>query len=87
MGLQLFGLGVWGLMREAAPLETTLRLLVLADRFAYVRMIPTLSWERAASMAERRAPGRLAAIRGEYLGREPATLLDDAREVVQQLGR
>ena len=44
-GLLLFALGAWVLLREAAPAQDALRLLALADRFAYNRMIPTMLWE------------------------------------------
>jgi predicted ATPase/DNA-binding SARP family transcriptional activator len=85
MGLQLFALGTWGLLRDAAPLETALRLLALADRFAYARMLPTLNWERIRPFAQARAPGRLEAIQSGYRERKPAQLLDDARQIVEQL--
>jgi predicted ATPase/DNA-binding SARP family transcriptional activator/tetratricopeptide (TPR) repeat protein len=85
MGMQLFALGVWGLLRDATSLESALRLLVLADRLAYARMIPTLDWERIAPVATERAPGRLEEIRSEYHGRKPVELLDDARVAVEQL--
>ena len=62
-GLALFALGAWGLLRDAAPVEDAVELLVLAERFAYNRMIPTMAWERIAPHAEARAPGRIAALR------------------------
>ncbi|MBL7517754.1 AAA family ATPase, partial [Frankia sp. CNm7] len=65
-GMALFALGAWGLLRSAMPAADAVRLLVLAERFAYNRMVPTMSWERIALRAEERAPGRIAAIRAEY---------------------
>ena len=62
-GLALFALGAWGLLRDAAPVGDAVELLVLAERFAYNRMIPTMAWERIAPHAEARAPGRIAALR------------------------
>ena len=47
------------------------RLLVLAERFAYNRTIPTMAWERIAPRAEERAPGRIAALQAG-LPRPPA---------------
>ncbi|HEY3954079.1 MAG TPA: BTAD domain-containing putative transcriptional regulator [Streptosporangiaceae bacterium] len=84
-GQLLFALGVWCLLRGAAPADDAARLLVLADRFAYNRQIPTMMWERIAPAAEEAAPGRLAALRGQYAGRRPAELLDEVCRVVEQL--
>ena len=84
-GLALFGLGAWGLLRDAAPVDDALALLVLAERFAYNRMIPTMAWERIAPRAEARAPGRIAALRDGLGDRRPPELLDQARGLVEQL--
>ncbi len=65
-GLVLFALGLWSLLRRAAPAEDALRLLALADRFAYNRMIPTMRWERITPAAEEAAPGLLARLAAEY---------------------
>jgi predicted ATPase len=50
-GLVLFALGAWGLLRQAGLLDDALRLLALADQFAYNRTIPTMAWERIAPRA------------------------------------
>ena len=84
-GLALFALGAWGLLRDAAPVEDAVELLVLAERFAYNRMIPTMAWERIAPHAEARAPGRIAALRDELGDRRPPELLDQARGLVERL--
>ena len=84
-GLALFGLGAWGLLRDATPAEAAVELLVLADRFAYNRMIPTMAWERIAPHAEQRAPGRIAALRARHGDRGARELLGEARSVVEQL--
>ena len=84
-GLALFALGAWGLLRDAAPADDAIGLLVLAERFAYNRMIPTMAWERIAPHAEASAPGRIAALRDELGDRRPPELLDQARGLVQQL--
>ena len=72
-GLVLFALGAWGLLRRATPADDALRLLALADRFAYNRMIPTMAWERIAPA--RRGSARLAgspAAQAEYGDRRAA---------------
>jgi predicted ATPase/DNA-binding SARP family transcriptional activator len=85
VGLMLFAVGTWSLLRGVGPSDNATRLLVLADRFAYNRAAPTLFWERIAPAAEERAPGRIAAFRAEYAGRRPAGLLEDARKAVEEL--
>jgi predicted ATPase/DNA-binding SARP family transcriptional activator len=85
-GMVLFALGAWGLLRRAAPAEDAIRLLVLADRFAYNRSIPALFWDRVAPAAEEAAPGRIAEFQAQYAGR-PADLLSQARRAVENLPR
>lgn len=85
-GMALFALGVWGLLRSATPPAEAVRLLVLAERFAYSRTIPTMSWEKIASCAEERAPGRIAELRAEYGARRGPDLTDEARRLVGQVG-
>jgi predicted ATPase/DNA-binding SARP family transcriptional activator len=84
-GMVLFGLGSWGLLRGAASVSDALRLLVLADRFAYNQTIPSLAWERIAAQAEDVAPGQIAALRLEYGKRRPPGLLEEARRAVERL--
>jgi hypothetical protein len=85
LGLVLFAVGTWCLLRGAGPANDATRLLVLADRFAYNRVMPTLFWERIAPVAEELAPDRIAAFRAEYDTRRPADLIDEARRAVEQL--
>jgi hypothetical protein len=84
-GLALFALGLWGLLRDAAPVADAVELLAVAERFAYNRMIPTMAWDRIAPRAEARAPGRIAELRGELGDRRPAALLDRAHGLVERL--
>jgi hypothetical protein len=84
-GLLLFALGAWGLLRRAAPAGDAVRLLVLADRFAYNRSIPTMTWERIAPAAEEAAPGLIAEFQARYDGRRLAGLLTQARQAVEEL--
>lgn len=81
-GLVLHGLGAWGLLRDALAPQDAVRLLVLADRFAYPRAAPTLSGRRTAEAAERRAPGLADRIRAEYGARRGPELLAEARAAV-----
>ena len=84
-GLALFALGVWGLLRDAAPAGDAAELLAFAERFAYNRMIPTMAWDRIAPAAEARAPGRIAAVRSGLGDRTPPELLDQAHGLVERL--
>jgi hypothetical protein len=84
-GMVLFSLGAWGLLRDAAPADDAVRLLALAERFAYNRAIPTMAWERMAPRAEERAPGRIAAWLDRYGDRRPHDLLGEARALVEQI--
>jgi hypothetical protein len=84
-GMVLFGLGAWGLLRDALPADHAVRLLVLAERFAYNRTIPTMAWERIAPRAEERAPGRIAAMQAGYRDRRPHDLLGEAHAFVEQI--
>ncbi|MGO9973897.1 MAG: BTAD domain-containing putative transcriptional regulator [Solirubrobacteraceae bacterium] len=86
-GLLAFGLGAWAHLRDAAPVQDAARLLILAERFAYNRMIPSMMWERIAPGIEAAAPGLLDRFRDTYGKRPPEELLDDARRTVEQLPR
>jgi predicted ATPase/DNA-binding SARP family transcriptional activator len=84
-GLVLFALGAWSLLRRAAPASDALRLLALADRFAYNRMVPTMRWERITPAAEEAAPGLLAQLQAEYRDCPQPDLLAQARLAVERL--
>ena len=86
VGMLLFALGSWGLLRDAVPAGEAAQLLVLAERFAYNRAVPTMAWERIAPRAEERAPGRIAALRAQLGDRRPPELLGTARAAAEQLG-
>jgi hypothetical protein len=85
-GMMLFALGSWGLLRSAMRPDEAARLLVLAERFAYSRGMPTMAWEKIAPRAEELAPGRIAACRAQYGGRSGPELTDEARLVVERIG-
>jgi predicted ATPase/DNA-binding SARP family transcriptional activator len=85
VGLLLFALGTWSLLRRSAPADDAIELLVLADRFAYNQSIPTMIWERIVPAAEAAAPGRIAEFRARYAKDRAAGLLAQARRAVEQL--
>jgi tetratricopeptide (TPR) repeat protein len=85
-GLVLFSLGAWGLLHDALSHNDSLRLIVLADRFAYNRVMPTMSWERITARAEELAPGLMAVVATEYGDRRGPDLLDEARSLVERIG-
>jgi hypothetical protein len=84
-GLVLYGLGAWGLLKDALPVEDAVRLLVLADLFAYARYTLTLSPEYTTEEAERRASGLAARLREEYGARKGPDLLPEARAVAARI--
>ncbi len=84
-GLVLFGLGIWALLKEERPVEDAVRVLVLADRFAYHRFAPTMRWSRIATLCEERAPGLVARFEQEYGERRGPDLLVEARAAVERL--
>jgi predicted ATPase len=84
-GMILFGLGAWGLLHAATSADHAVRLLVLADCFAYNRTIPTMAWERIEPRAEEAAPGRIAEVRAGYGESRPPDLLVQARHAVELL--
>jgi hypothetical protein len=84
-GVLLFACGLWALLRDELPAEDAVRLLVLADRYAYPRAQPELRWKSAVEDAERVAPGVLDSVEREYGDRRGPALLDEARALVHRL--
>jgi len=86
-GLLVFALGAWALLRGPEPCEAevALRLLALADRFAYIRTVPSMNWDWIVAAAEKAAPGRLAGFQAEYNARQPADLIAEARRLAELL--
>ncbi|GAA2886071.1 BTAD domain-containing putative transcriptional regulator [Streptosporangium fragile] len=85
VGMVLAGLGVWGLLKGAPPAEDAVRLLVLADRFAYNRFAPTMQWPVLSAHAERAASGVMSRIEAEYGRRRGPDLLAEARAVLERM--
>jgi hypothetical protein len=84
-GQLFFALGAWSLLRQAAPADDAVRLLVLAERFAYSRISPTVQWEKIEPIAEEAAPGRIAQLRAEYADRRLPGLVAEARRAAELL--
>jgi hypothetical protein len=84
----VLALGLWRLTRDdqtASGLDRAVRLLAMADALSYNRMLPSLSWDPAAVVAEGRRPGALAACRAELAGRTAVELRGDAARLVAEL--
>jgi hypothetical protein len=84
-GLVLHGLGTWGLLKGGLDHEDAVRLLVLADLFAYPRFTSTMDPAPGQDEAERVAPGLAARLRDEYGARRGPALLPEARSVVARV--
>jgi predicted ATPase len=84
-GLVLHGLGTWGLLKKAMDPEDAIRLLVLAELFAYPRFTITMDPVHTDGEAERAAPGLAARLREQYAGRRGPALLPQAQEVVARI--
>jgi hypothetical protein len=85
-GLVFFALGSWGVLRGDLAVRDAGRALVLAERFAYNRGIPTMAWHRIVPIVEDRAPGLLTEVGAEFGTRRGPELLETARTLVKELG-
>ena len=70
---------------KAMPSDDAVRLLVLAEQFAYPRFTVTMDPSHTEAEAERAAPGLTASYRAELDGRRGPALLPEAREVVARV--
>jgi hypothetical protein len=86
-GMVLHGLGAWGLLKHALDPEDAVRLLVLAELFAYPRFTTTMDPVQTDAEAERLAPGLAARLRDEYGARRGPALLPEARALVERLAQ
>lgn len=84
-GLALFSLGAWGALRGRLPLEDSVRLLVLAQRFAYNQSIPTMNWDRMAARVEEIAPGLVERVSAEHGERAGPQVLEETRAFIDAL--
>jgi hypothetical protein len=85
-GVLLAALGTHRLTRGTPGAHADgVRLLALADRWAYNRSFPTMSWDALHGLAERTAPGLLDEVAGEYADRPPADLVEEARVLLARV--
>ncbi|HET6153440.1 MAG TPA: BTAD domain-containing putative transcriptional regulator [Marmoricola sp.] len=84
-GVALFALGSWGLYAGAMAERDAVRLLVLAERFAFNRGVPTMDWDRTATHVEELVPGLLAEIQAELDDLRGPDLLAETRAFVASL--
>jgi hypothetical protein len=86
-GLVLHALGAWGLLKQAMDPGDAIRLLVLAELFAYPQFTTTMDPARTQDEAERAAPGVAARVRAEYGDRRGPDLLPEARAVAERIAK
>ncbi|MGW5242116.1 BTAD domain-containing putative transcriptional regulator [Monashia sp. NPDC004114] len=86
LGMGLFALGVWSLLRDSCPPARGAKLLVMADALGYSRFVPTMAWETALAEAQDRAPGQVPYWQAEYAGQRGREILDDARAALADAG-
>lgn len=86
-GAVLYALALWELTGERTPAQWQLavRLLMMAEGFAYNQMMPSLSWPYAASVAETRCPGLMTTVREGLAGRRGPELRAEARSLLAAL--
>ncbi len=85
-GVLVAAVGAWAAHEETeAVREDGVRLLAVADRWAYNRSFPVMSWESLREVAARKSPGRLDAVMAEYADRSPADLVEEARALLRRV--
>jgi hypothetical protein len=86
-GAVLYSLALWELTGDASAMrwERAVHLLVLAERFSYNRMLPSLGWAYAADIAEQRCPGLMDSVRAELAGTPAVELREAAHDLVAEL--
>ena len=85
-GLALVGVAAWGILRDTPGPEDSIRLLVLAKRFAYNQSLPTVSWDRLVAEADAIRPGLVAELLEEYGDRTGPDLVEDALKMFERAG-
>ncbi len=85
-GVFLAAVGTWALGHGAPPQhEDGVRLLAIADRWAYNRSFPVMAWGGLRELAEQRRPGLLDELAAGYAARPAADLVEEAKELLSQL--
>jgi hypothetical protein len=70
---------------EEGLAAVALRLLALASRFGYHRMMPTMMWDQLMPAAERAAPGQIEEFLAGYADRQPANFVAEACRLAERL--
>jgi predicted ATPase/DNA-binding SARP family transcriptional activator len=84
-GVLVAAVGAWAVSAESPDLrDAGLRLLAVADRWAYNRSFPVMAWDGLRELAGRSSPGRLDAVLAEYADRPPADLVEEARALLRR---
>jgi len=83
-GVLLAALGAW-ILGYGAPhrREAGVRLLALADRWAYNRSFPVLAWEWLRDLAEQARPGLLDELTATYAARPATELVEEAQGLLR----
>lgn len=82
LGVSMFALGFAGLVHGRLDPDDAATLLAVALRFNYVRVVPSLGWDRARDVLEERSPGALARAEARLGDRHGPDLLADVRAVL-----
>ena len=61
------------------------RLVAIADRWAYNRSFPVMAWASLRELTERSSPGRLDEVVAEYADRPAADLVEEARAMLRRV--
>ena len=85
-GVLLAAVGAWALRYGTAEQHADgVRLLVIAERWAYNRSFPIMAWSALAELAEETCVGLLDELSAEYADRPAADLVEEARAVLDRV--
>lgn len=84
LGMVLFALGTWGLLRGDLQSQKAVWFLGLAKAMSYNRISPSMAWEKIVDPAEAAAPGLLADITEQTRGQRGQALLPTLRDLLEQ---
>jgi hypothetical protein len=85
-GVLLAAVGAWALRYgSAAQHADGVRLLVIAERWAYNRSFPIMAWSALAELAEEACPGLLDEVSAEHADRPAEDLVEEARAVLDRV--
>jgi predicted ATPase/DNA-binding SARP family transcriptional activator len=85
-GVLVAAVGAWAACEEDPDLrEDGVRLVAIADRWAYNRSFPVMAWATLCDLTARKNPGRLDEVVAEYADRPPADLVEEARALLRRV--